>query len=197
MIEKVWHVRDLSFVQFSLSINSKMVFKPGMSTYDFSRRVVQVKKTTKKSTGLTGQALNPCESSFSLNEVVVHTFCQPGSRMLVLCSGLGTMEEVCIANGVNVTAVEKNKQMAQAARQRLEGLPNVYKQAFLRPWKVPSCDLVPVALCPSLDKSLPENTKGFTILPYKPSGAPFCVSSSAAFSDIFVSFVYTTGCDSQ
>jgi hypothetical protein len=57
----------------------------------------------------------------------------------------------------------------------------------MKPWKVPTADLMPLILAPTAQLAFEENKKGYIIDPYIPSGQSFSVCSSAAFRDIFVS----------
>ena len=174
-------------------VNQPKAYKQGFSDYSFCTDVVNVKKAGHKTVKLgSSKALNPCESSFSIPEVVVHSFLSPGDRVLNLCAGLGMFEEVCVVNGINVVALEKHKDMARAAIQHLESLPNTYKAGFQKAWKIPTCELMPVAIAPNTRKAYrKENFKGYLVHPYVASGEAFSVLSSGSFRGIMVCAVCT------
>ena len=170
-------------------VNQPVSYKKGFSEFGFCTSVINVRKAAQKVVKLGAQkALNPCQSSYSMCEAVVLQLCNSGDRVLNLCAGLGSFEEVCVSNAINVVSIESNRDCARAAIQRLEGLPNRYKAAFMKPWKLHTCELLPVAVAENSGRTYrAENPKGFTLYPFVASGECFSPLSSGSYKPILVS----------
>lgn len=174
-------------LQVTLFISMRPTFGEALTKYGFSSSVNVVRKVTAKLVDIgSGSPMNPCQTSSSFAEVMILSFAKRGDRVLDLFAGVGSVALTCARLGINVTSLEHDPKQARTVASRLTDFPRVARTAFLKPVKLPLADLFPVASAPSSNASLSENPRGFTVLPYIPSGHYFSALSLNRYTALLV-----------
>lgn len=167
-----------------LWINTQPRYGTGLQRYGLFHTVVDVLKSNAKQLDPAGKVVNTCEKSPSFAEAVILSFTDSGDTVLELCGGTGAFTKCALLHGRNAVYVEMDGRQVEHVHKLLQVLPVMQQRAFLKQYRLPISDLLPVSHARSSDASY-ENP--FALMPWKRSDRSFSIMSKARFGDLLVS----------
>ena len=177
-------------MQTCVWIGQPPTYQAAFELHGRSSSVVTIKKTTDKIKEAVGSnlAVNVCQSSFSMCEVIALSVAADHHTVLDCFGGVGSFA-VCLAvHGIDSVTVEKDSRQARVIRERLTNLKGIATAGFAKSYRIPAADLISVQDAPvkAGQGGDYENPCGMVVLPYYPSGFFHSALSSASHRDILV-----------
>lgn len=172
-------------VQVVLWINTAPRYGTGLQRYGLFHTVVPVLKSNAKQLDPAGKVVNSCEKSPSFAEAVILMFSDAGDTVLELCGGTGAFTKSALLHGRNAVYVEKDGRQVDHVHKLLQVFPLMQRRAFLKQYRLPVSDLLPVSYARASDGSY-ENP--YAYIPWRRAErAGFSVMSKERFTGVLVS----------
>lgn len=174
--------------QVVLWINMRPKYGHAQTEYGETDSVVDVQKTTQFRRWLNTEKVNPCQKPPQWGEWLALTFGHVGDRALVLGSGAGGETVSLLLHGINVTGIDKDAVQVKFLADYVDNLPGALSHAFLKAWRVNKQDVMPVSVCPDVQKGVENN---FAVIPFpvQVDGQNFSNWSGSYYDSLTVSSV--------